>query len=271
MGYVHTRLGKWFVEERGLSKDDKPALVLAHSFLCDGGMWRGILPSLEPLGRLVVLDSPGHGKSAVPPPFTLEENALALADALEALALRRVIVVGLSWGGMLAMRLALARPDTVAGLALLNTSARPDTLENRIKYQALLQAARVFGLPRALLEGQAVPRMFSDDTRAHRPDIPREFVRTVRGFDPKGVVVAGDAVMIRRSDLSTQLSRIQCPTLVIGSALDVATPLEESRFMAETIPGAKLEVLPGRGHMSVMEDPEAVARVLVPFLREVLA
>ena len=72
MAYVRTRLGRWFYEERGAASSAKaPAVVLWPSLLCDGGMWRYQIEPLAALGRVLVVDPPGHGKSDVPPPFSL--------------------------------------------------------------------------------------------------------------------------------------------------------------------------------------------------------
>ena len=79
MPYVRTRLGRWFYEERGAAKrPGDPAIVLWHGLLFDGGMWRHQIEPLAALGRVVVFDGPGHGKSEVPPPFSLEDNADAM-------------------------------------------------------------------------------------------------------------------------------------------------------------------------------------------------
>ena len=94
MAYVGTRLGRWFYEERGKAKpSDKTAIVLLHGLLFDGGSWKNQVGPLSELGRVVVFDGPGHGKSEVPPIFTLDEHADALADALAELEIERAVLV----------------------------------------------------------------------------------------------------------------------------------------------------------------------------------
>src|SRR5690349_7141247 len=109
MAYVRTRLGRWFYEELGETKrEGDPTIVLLHGLLFDGGMWRGQLEPLAALGRVLVFDGPGHGKSEEPPRFTLEDHADALAiDAFGELDVDKAILVGLSWGGMISMRAAI--------------------------------------------------------------------------------------------------------------------------------------------------------------------
>src|SRR3954471_11894609 len=125
MAYVRTRLGRWFYEERGKAKrEGDPAIVLLHGFLFDGGMWRAQVEPLSALGRVIVIDGPGHGKSEVPPRFTLEDHADALAiDAFAELGIKKAVLAGLSWGGMLSMRVAIQHPMRVHAMALVDTSA----------------------------------------------------------------------------------------------------------------------------------------------------
>src|SRR5271169_4624399 len=103
--YVATRLGRLYYEEHG--KKDARTIVLWPSFLTDGGMWDGQVAALEKLGRVIVFDPPGHGHSEPPPPFSLDDNARALLDALDALGIERFAIAGLSWGGMIGMRVAV--------------------------------------------------------------------------------------------------------------------------------------------------------------------
>jgi len=91
MPYVRTRLGRWFYEERGASiRSSDPTIVLWPSLLCDGGMWKNQIEPLASCGRVVVFDGPGHGKSEVPPPFSLEDNADALTDAFGELQIETI-------------------------------------------------------------------------------------------------------------------------------------------------------------------------------------
>src|SRR6186713_184995 len=148
MPYVRTRLGRLFYDERGEARRaGDPAIVLLHGLLFDGGMWRGQIEALSSLGRVVVLDGPGHGKSEPAPRFMVEDHADALLDAFGELGIERAVVVGLSWGGMVAMRLALQHPSKVCGLALLDTSASAEPLANKVKYRALIALHRRVGIP----------------------------------------------------------------------------------------------------------------------------
>jgi 3-oxoadipate enol-lactonase len=271
MPYVRTRLGRWFYEERGKpARVDAPAIVLWHSLLCDGGMWRGQKEPLAALGRLICFDGPGHGKSEEPPPFSLEENADALVDAFRELGIERAVIVGLSWGGMLGMRLALQHPTRVHALALLDTSAEAEEPARALKYRLFVAFARHFGLPRSFADAQIVPLMLSDQTRRQSPDLVDRFVRAANGFPREGSARAAIAVVTRRTDILGRIATIRAPTLVMCGTEDRSTAPVHSERIADRIPGARLVLVRGAGHLSALEQPAKVNETLVPFVRDVL-
>jgi 3-oxoadipate enol-lactonase len=272
MPYVRTRLGRLFYDEHGEpSRPGEPAIVLLHGLLFDGGMWRGQLEALSARGRVIVIDGPGHGKSEPPPRFTMEEHADALYDALGELAVECALLVGLSWGGMVAMRLALQHPEKVAGLALLDTSAEPQTIVERLRYRAFIAVHRRLGVPHGMFVEEVAPLMFAPRTLAERPELLEATYRRTMGFDREGVARAALAVVVRRKNILDKVGRIRVPTLVMCGREDRAAPPEKSENLARTIPGARLVILEGVGHMSTLEDPAAVNEHLVPFARSVLA
>jgi len=271
MAYVRTRLGRLFYEERGQARrDGDPAIVLLHGLLFDGGMWKDQLEPLSALGRVVVIDGPGHGKSEPPPRFMLEEHADALFDAFGELRIGRALVVGLSWGGMVGMRLALQHPEKVAGLALLDTSADVLPLAKRLRFRAFVSLHRRLGMPYSLFEKQVAPEMFAPRTVATRRDLLDESYRRTMGFDREGVARAALAVLIHRTDIVGKLGAVRAPTLMMCGREDRATPLAEAENIVRAIPGARLVVLDDVGHMSTLEDPDAVNQHLVPFARRVV-
>ena len=271
MPYVRTRLGRLFYEERGEPRrGGDPAIVLLHGLLFDGGMWRGQVEALSALGRVVVIDGPGHGKSEPPPKFTIEEHADALLDTLGDLDIPRALLVGLSWGGMVAMRLALQHPARVAGLALLDTSAEKEELKKRVRYRAFVAMHRRIGMPYAMFMRDVAPLMFAPRTLRERPELVETAYRRAMGFDREGVARASLAVVVHRSSVLEKLDRIRVPTLVMCGREDGATPPEKSENIARAIPGARLVMLDEVGHMAPLEDPDAVNQHLVPFARSVV-
>jgi 3-oxoadipate enol-lactonase len=271
MAYLRTRLGRWFYEDvakEGTRASGEPTIVLLHSLLCDGSMWRGQVGPLRALGRVVVFDGPGHGKSEVAPPFTLEDHARTLVEAWGELGIERAVVVGLSWGGMLAMRIALTDPGKLAAMALLDTSADGTLLRERIEYRAMCALTRRVGLPPLLVRKKIVPLMFGARTRERSPELVEQFVRTLGGFPREGVTLAATAVSIDRTSILERLREIDVPTLIGYGEEDLATPAEHSRRIAGRIAGSILVPFAGAGHLSALEAPDAVNAALIPFVRE---
>jgi 3-oxoadipate enol-lactonase len=269
MAYVRTGLGRWFFDDVGEPKAKGDAvMVLLPSLLCDGGMWRGQVGPLAALGRVVVIDGPGHGKSEVPPRFTLEDHARALLQAFDQVAIDRAIIVGLSWGGMLAMRVAISHPERLAAMVLLDTSADLPSLRQRFEYRALVAFVRRFGVPPIILRRQIVPMMFSPATLSRDPELVDDFVRTVGGFSADGLVRTAEAVAIERKSVLEALRTVTLPTLVGYGADDTATPPVHSRRIASRVAGATLVTFDGAGHLSALEAPLAVNAAIVPFVRE---
>ena len=268
MAYVRTRLGRLFYEERGAAKSSKdPAIVLLHGLLFDGGMWRGQIEALAAFGRVVIIDGPGHGKSEPGPRFTIEDHADAMLDAFQELRIEKAVCIGLSWGGMLAMRMAIQHPKLVAGLAVLDASASSEPLAKKVKYRALIAMHRRVGFPYSLFEREIAPLLFGQKTRAERKDLLEQSYKRAMGFERGGASRAAIAVVVHRTDITGKLGRIQVPTLVMCGSEDASQPPSESEKIAKGIPGAELVILEGLGHMSALEDPEAVNARLVPFVR----
>jgi len=261
--YVATRLGRWYYEQH--NERGERAMLLFPSFLTDGGMWDGQTSALAKLGRVIVFDPPGHGKSEPPPPFSLDDNARALLDAADALGVQRFALVGLSWGGMLGMRLAVIAKDRVTALALLDTNDAPEEVRKRVQYRAMLSTFRRFGFPEWLADRRVIPLFFSARTLRERPELARHFWNDAIGFSREGVYRAGKAIF-QREDFRGELGRVRAPTLVLCGCDDRATPPARSREVADGIPGAELVLIDDAGHLSAIEQPERVNAALVPFL-----
>jgi 3-oxoadipate enol-lactonase len=271
MAYVRTRLGRLFYEERGARKrSGDPTIVLLHGLLFDGGMWRGQIEPLAALGHVLVFDGPGHGKSEPPPRFTLEEHADALYDAFGELGVDKAILVGLSWGGMVSMRLVTQHPEKVAAMVLMDTSADPEDLAKRVRFRAFIALHRRFGTPRGLFDKEIAPLLFSARTLRERPELLDASFRRTNGYDRDGLARAALAVTVHRGGILGKLGMVRVPVLVMVGKEDRSTPPAKAESIASTIPHASLVVMDGLGHMAPIEDSARVNEELVPFVRRVL-
>jgi len=268
---VWTPLGRWSYAVHGQRRrPGDPDVLLLHALFLDSGSWRAQLEPLARLGRVVVLDMPGHGRSEVPPPFDLTRQADALAFALPAMDVRRAVCVGSSWGGSLAVHLALRHPACVAGLALLGSSAEAQTAYRKARFRLLLGIVASFGLSPRLARTQIAPLMFAARSRRERPELVDAFVRSATAVRGEALIRAARAVAIEQPDVLGRLGSLKVPALVVCGSEDAAHQRALSERMAGAIPGAKLEWVEGAGHLSQLERPEAVNRLLVPFVAGLL-
>lgn len=245
-----------------------PAVVLLHGLLFDGGMWRHQVEPLCALGRVVVFDGPGHGKSEDPPRFSLEDHVEALFDAFAELGIERAVIVGLSWGGMVAMRFALRHPKKVAALALCDTSADAERLANRIRYRMFAALHRRAGFPPALFRKEVAPLMFARRTLREQPELAERALVVANGFSREGLVRATLAVVVYRLSILDAIDRIVAPTLILCGREDHCTPPRHSEEIQARIRGSKLVWIDDAGHMSPLEQPHQIDAALVPFVKE---
>jgi pimeloyl-ACP methyl ester carboxylesterase len=244
-----------------------PTVVLGHSLLCDGRMWEGVVPELLRAHRVVNVDFRGHRRSRAPAPFTLEELADDWLAILDAEGIERAALCGLSMGGMTAMRLALAHPTRVAALVLVDSNAEPERPRQRLQYRLMAEIVRAFGHVAPLY--RVVERiLFGATARREQPELCRREIERVREKDPAELYHAVRAV-IGRASIERDLGAVRCPTLVLVGSEDVATPPERSARIARAVPGATLREIPRAGHLSALEEPDAVARAITEFLAAV--
>lgn len=270
MGRARTRLGEWHYDDYGFPRHPgDPAIVLLHGLMLDRHMWTAQLGTLIGLGRVVAFDGPGHGLSDVPPPFTLDEQADALSDALEAVGIERALVVGHSWGGLAGIRFALAHPDRTAGLALIAASAEPERLLRRIEYRTYLAWVRRFGAPRWFVRARLGGIVYGARARRSRPALLGDLHRTLNALPREGLARATLAI-IQRDGVSERLSGIRAPALVLYGRSDHTMEPAHSEDLARRIPGARLACVEC-GHTPPVERPAETNAALVSFLRQVLS
>lgn len=242
-------------------------LVLGHSFLCSGEMWRPQLQQLAERARVINIDYRGHGKSSqVDRRFTLYDMVADVLAVLDHLGIDRAVWAGLSIGGMVALRAALIAPKRVSGLILLDTHAGAEEAYKRIKYQMMAIGVRMLGI-RPFLP-VIVPLFFGWTTRRANPSLVAEWRMKFAAVHIPSMLRALDALRNRDSIVS-RLSEILVPSLVIVGAEDKSLPPAYSRQIAAALPHSSLVVVPDSGHLSNLEQPEAVTAAMLGFLERV--
>ncbi|MCJ7511233.1 MAG: alpha/beta fold hydrolase [Dehalococcoidia bacterium] len=242
-------------------------LLFLHGLAFDTRMWRSQVAALLGKYRCVSIDFRGHGQSAAPGgEYTLEVMAEDVYQVMRHLGLELAHVAGLSMGGMVAMRLALAHPEVVRSLVLLDTSAGPEQAERAHQYEMLAQVMREQG-PEAIMQG-VIPIFFSQAFIGGQPQELEAFKEQFRNLNPQGVYRATLAVA-RRRDITDEIKSIRVPTLVIVGDEDMATTPERAEAIHRQIAGSRLEKIVGAGHMTPLEQPEKVTAAIEEFLSQV--
>lgn len=223
-------------------------LLLLPGLLCDARLWRD---AADGLVADLAQDDSMAGMAA---------RALALADAQWG-PRSQFAVAGLSMGGYVAMEIWRQAAPRVTQLVLLDTSARPDTTEQRERRQALMALSR---------QGQfkgVTPRLLPMLIHPSRLGSPlAEEVMEMAGRIGPAAFLRQQRAIMDRPDSRPMLPGITVPTLLGCGAEDILTPPDRHAEMAALIPHARLEQFPGCGHLPTMEDPAAVAPVLAQFL-----
>jgi 3-oxoadipate enol-lactonase len=259
---IRTPLGDLYVEDQG----EGPAVLLWHSLLHHGGMWKAQVAALRDRYRVINVDAPGHGRSSpVRKSFDMADCVRCVEAVLDARNVERAAMVGLSWGGMVALATAVRRPERLRGLVAMDTSCRREPLGNRLKYYAMGTITRELGTIPLLLD-RVEPLFFSAHTRTERrAELVEPWRSYVARMDRESVWNALHSIFERR-DITEELRRVRVPAMVIVGAEDTAQPPRESEHIAASIPGARLVVIPGAGHISAEERPNEVNTVLTEFL-----
>ncbi len=233
----------------------RPRVLLLHAFPLDCRMWAETARVLEGAGwHVVAPDLPGP---------EAEPTLGAWADRVLAAGDERIVPVGVSMGGYLALELWRRAPERIAALALVATRAAGESDESRRGREETLTLLDEVGVPAVWerLEG----KLFA-------PGASREVVEGARelALEQGATRLAAAVAAIRdRDDATALLDRIDVPVLVVAGEHDAIVPPGEADEMARALPDARLVRLAGAGHLPPLEQPAELARVLLSFLDEV--
>lgn len=230
---------------------DPLPLLFVPGLLASPRLYAEQLPALWRLGPVTVAD------------HTRDDDMPGLARRILAHAPPRFALIGLSMGGYVAFEVLRQEPERVLRLALLDTTARPDTAEqteNRKRQIAIARAGRFADIP-ALIYPRLVHPARRDDAQLQLT------VRRMAEETGADAFIRQQTAIMQRVDSRPGLGAIRCRTLVLVGEADEITPPEHAREMAEAIPNAQLSVLAGAGHASTLEVPEAVNDALLAALQ----
>jgi pimeloyl-ACP methyl ester carboxylesterase len=244
---------------------DGPPLLLLHGYIGDGrSTFSRQLDELSDEFTVVAWDAPGAGRSSDPPEsFALRDYADSLAGFIAALDLSRPHVVGLSFGGALALELYARHPAIPRSLVLAGASAGwAGSLPLAVVNHRRRQAEELAALPADELVRALLPTMFSE--AAPRESIAR-FAASVGRFHPLGLRTMARAYA--DADLRDVLPSIDVPTLLLHGDLDARIPLDVAKALRGAITSSEVVVMRGVGHVSSIEAADQFNAEVRKFLR----
>ncbi|MFI4988792.1 MAG: alpha/beta fold hydrolase [Alphaproteobacteria bacterium] len=232
---------------------DRIPLVLVPGLLCDRALWRHQIDHLAEVAEVTVADVTACDSIAA-----MAETVLAAAPA------GRFALAGLSMGGYIAFEIMRSTPERVLRLALLDTSARLDSEEQHARRSTFIADAG-----RGDFQGvtnRHLP-LFIHPDRLKDERLTGEIMAMTKRVGRDAYLRCQQAIM-SRPDSRPRLGEIVKPTLVLVGRQDISTPLEVHEELARRIPRAKLVVIESCGHLSTMEQPEAVTAVMRYWLQD---
>ena len=215
--------------------------------------------------RVVTFDNRGTGSSSKPAdPFTLQDMARDAVAVLDAISAEKAHVVGLSMGGMIAQVLGLHHEERVDRLAFVSTHfGGADIVPPSPEAAAVLAPPR--GTSAEEIMRRAMQVITAPGFAAKNPDAVEELVRLAMAQPTSRAMFTAQFQAILGSDRSSAVSGIRAPVVVIHGDSDSLIPVENGRRLAERIPGARLEILEGCGHMPMWEQPDVLSEKVIAF------
>jgi 3-oxoadipate enol-lactonase len=241
-------------------RPDAPTVVLAGSLGSTLAMWAPQVPVLGQHFRVVRYDARGHGGSPIPPgPYSIDDLVDDVVALLDTVQVERAHVVGLSLGGMMAMRLAAREPTRVDRLVLACTSPLLTPPQAWAERAALVRSQGT-----AAVADAVVARWLTDERRAAHPEEVQWLADMIAATPAEGY--ASSCTAIETMDLRADLPRITAPTLVIGGAEDPSMPRAHQEAIVAAIPGARLRMVEHAAHLASFEQPDVVNAMLLAHL-----
>lgn len=243
------------------SGGDGPAVLFSHGFFMDHSMFDPQVAALAPDYRCIRWDERGFGRTPAPLPFTLWDAAEDAVELLDHLGIDEAVFVGMSQGGYLSLRAALAEPERVRALVLIDSTADLDSPDEVAGYEAMFDVVRNGTDEERRAVFQSVAAMLIGDEGLAQRWIPRW-----EQLDRDELAHAAGA-LLERDDVSDRLDRIECPALVIHGTADRAITLDRAEATAAGLPDCRSVVrVDGAAHAPNLTHPELVNPALRAFL-----
>ncbi len=237
---------------------EDPALVFLHYYGGSSRTWRHVTAQLVPRFRTIAIDHRGWGKSYAPEAgYGLADLAGDAEAVIASLGLRNYVLIGHSMGGKVAQLMASRRPAGLAGLILIAPAPPTPLIMPAPARQMMAEAYSSRANVEAAIDNMLTARTLSPQDRAQVIEDSLAGAPAARAAWPGATSL---------EDIASQVGDINVPTLVISGALDrVDPPVRLQVELLPRIPQAVMQILPGTGHLSMLESPGAVASLIGAF------
>jgi aminoacrylate hydrolase len=254
-----------YYEVHGGPAADRATVILSAGLGGSGTFWAPQMEALLSRFRVVLYDHRGTGRSArtLTEPHSVAAMGEDILKVMDALGLDRAHVVGHAAGGNAGLALALAHPDRIGKLVVVNGWSRPDPHIKRC-FDTRLALLNNTGIA-AYVHAQPLFLYPADWLSANHARLEAEEIHHIHGFPDPDVMRARIQALLD-FDIDADLERITCPVLVSASADDMLVPLSCSRRLAERLPDATLDIAPWGGHGFTVTAPAAFNATVVNFL-----
>jgi pimeloyl-ACP methyl ester carboxylesterase len=241
-----------------------PAVIFIHAFPLNQSIWDDQVAALKQSYRTITLDLRGFGRSDAPAgPYSMEEMAADVRALMTKIGLDDAVFVGLSMGGYISLAFYRSYPEQVRALVLADTRASADNEEGRERRMRSAERAEREGAQ--AIAGEMLPMLLAPETIEKNAALVARVRAMIESNSPSAIASAQRA-MAGRPDSSRLIERMNIPVLVIVGSEDSLTKVEESKAMSDKIPGSRLRVIEGAGHLSNVERPAEFNRALADFL-----
>lgn len=239
-----------------------PVLVLLHGFTIDSRVWEPQIDALSDDFTVISWDAPGAGQSSDPGEiFRLSDWADCIATLLDSVHVEKAHILGLSWGGILAQEFYHRHPHRAMSLILAGAYAGwKGSLPQPIVEERLATCLRDASLQPTEFVSKYLPGMFGDSPS---PEAQEKLANIMSDFHPVGFRLM--AISSANADTRNILPTIKVPTLLIWGEQDKRSQISIAHQMHVAIPGSKLHVIKGVGHVCNLESPAQFNKIVKDF------
>lgn len=241
--------------------EDAPVIVFLHGFPLNKSIWNDQMDALRGHYRVMAYDVRGHGDSAEGTGrFSMEMFAEDLISLMDALAIERASLVGLSMGGYIALEAIDKYPERFSALVLANTQCAADKPQpNNRKPSDIFKE-----MGREKWADERLTKLFSPTSQAHLPGRLAAVKAMIMGISNTALISVMHAFN-HRKETCHALGNIAVPVMILVGREDVVTPVAASELMKIAMPKAEMHIIENAGHLSNLENPDVFNAHLIQF------